>query len=356
MATEEGTFPKIGNDPLFNSEINSFTDKKLASINSVNIIQSLLNSNTPFSGVNFKQDSQLSFQQAGSYWKKQGTVYYPSYVSGDYNQTIDEHNNSSIDTAIWDTFQGGLDSLGEDTQWMFMKSSTTNNTENGSIVTDENIFDRYGPVVRINFGSLHLVAGGGAVTTANFEVFLDDVNLTGATYNNTANSFDQSFGSLIIDLIRISGNSFIYRADEGLWSGASSTLGTGKLIFSLHLIGAVGDNPTGSILIDNEVFVSGLFNTQIQLSGTLPSGLYNYAIFNLNPGSSNELTGSDTSTDFSFNDGTNFVDFLGSQRLWTLNNNTGSEFIFRYKQTILHKASGLAQDTINNFGIMYGAT
>ncbi len=354
MATEESVYPKIGNDPLFASEVNSFTDKKLASVNSVNIIQQLLNSNTPFSGVNFVQDSQLSFQQAGSYWNKQGTVYHPHYDSGTHNKTIDEHDDSSIDTALWDVSGGDLDSVDEDTNWMFMNSSAASATETGSIFGKENIFDTYGPAIRINLGSIHRTATLGGTSVVNFTVFLDTVSLTGAAYETTGDNFDTFDTSGAIDLLRLSGNTFLFRLNEGNWSGDTFT--SGKVGFILRVTGDTGETAVGSALIDNEVYVSGLFNTQIQLSGVLPSGVYNYAIYNYNPGSLNALTGSSFLAEFSFDDGTNFVDFIGSQRQWTLNNDIGSEFVFRYKQDILHKASGLAQGTINNFGIMYGAT
>ena len=343
----EGTFPKTDGDIAYSSEYNTFTDKKLASINSVNVIQQLLNSNTPNSGVNFQQDSELSF--TGSFLSKVSTVYHPHYNSGTHNAAIDEHNDASINTTLWAVSGGNLDVVDEGDGYMRMLAGIGGGSKTGSIFSKENFFDTYGPAIRINLGSIvTFEQPGGGDETTELTVYMDTVSLTGNKYWN---GFAAASGT--IDLLRLSGNTFLYRVNEGAWSGDTFT--SGKVGFIMKLQAGVGDGAGGSIFINNEVYASGLFATQIQLSGTLPSGLYNYAIFNKNVGSVNALTGSDISADFSFNDGANFVDFLGSERQWTLNNDTGSEFIFRFKQNILHKPGGFAQGTINNFGILYGA-
>lgn len=255
MATEEGKFPKVGNDPLYVSEINN----ELTALAWKNQAREALG----FDRLQFLNPKYISGINTGSF----GTGFITSWSGTSiYNGVIDNHDDSSIG-SIWKVI--GALAFNEDANYIFSTHLAGNTTNIGSVYTSGfNVFDLYGGAIRIQTGSFvgQQAGGGGGLT--HIRVLCD------STVLYTKSARDWATSGITIDLQRIDENNFYYRTDSGTGFKAwnKSTFTSGHIIFgmSVKATGGGGVFQIGSMLIDFEHMISGVTSFESLYSGLSP--------------------------------------------------------------------------------------
>jgi len=143
--------------------------------------------------------------------------YYTNYPDGSFT-TLDEFNDSSINTGIWDTAVTGTASIAE--AGTVITLAIGGGAGTATLTTDNDIFNTYANNIRINMATIAL--GG----TQQLQLY------DGSTTVVLATAFASSD---LIDVSKIDSSNVKVRINGGAWSNKdiSSLAGTIKLRFSI---------------------------------------------------------------------------------------------------------------------------
>lgn len=261
MATEEGVRPKVGNDPIYASELNGmYTNFPTTAIMSAAVAGGF-----DESGANIKQLTKIVASES------QINSGYPALSGTVLNTNYDDFTGTSFPTD-WTSGATGYAGYNFFESGGFAAYNYSDNNGTIFMTSPGNLFNS-GNFVEIRMGSIirAAIAGGESNT---FTLKLDSVTLISAG----GQAADNYAGS-IIQLLQISPSKFRWRKTDGNWS-AEQTYTDGKLD-----IRNVTVSSAGSTFIDYIKVASGTLPSSVTYSGTIhksvntgsiPSSIFHY--------------------------------------------------------------------------------